>query len=660
MSETTQALERPSGGCPIRRSAVRVSIATALLLGFGTLVLVAVASVLILGFSTSTRNTAALLTDKVILAMDGMTVRVRAQLDPAQYQAEFLVASIRRGEIDTADTARLGQNLRSALAASPQITAVGFLSADSKWTVARRTGPTDAEVTTMPPPPNSDLLMQEMKAAPVARWVDPVWSEEQGTSFLTVRAPVRSPDGRFLGAVLVGVSFADLSGFLGELDSSQGVTAFILFDAQHVLAHPALIGRTFDLGGRTPPLPTLSDLGDPVAAGIWQRQPPGRGSGSDALGGKLRDLDFRQASVGDVDYVYLLRDLGGYGAQNWTLVMALPQREVDQEIRRVRWFGLGGVAILLVSVALSLILGKTISRQIRGLSNAASSLRDLDFHAVPYLPDSRLRELSDAAAAFNTMLTGLRWFESYVPKALVLRLIRRGDHAGSILSEERDVTVMFTDIKGFSTLAQNMTPAQTASLLNEHFTLLSACIEAEGGTVDKFIGDAVMAFWGAPDEQADHAGRALRAAAAIDHCIRQSHDEAVAQGRPAIRLRVGIHSGPVVVGNIGTSSRINYTIVGDTVNAAARLEALGADLADPAAACIVLASADTVDAAGDCGVPMTDVGEFSLRGRSGQVRVWQLADGVHGPRDPVGPPGETIGEPGIEATCPELPAPTPV
>ncbi|MDE1148669.1 MAG: adenylate/guanylate cyclase domain-containing protein [Azospirillaceae bacterium] len=657
MSETTQALEQSARGCPIRRSAVRLSIATALLLGFGTLVLVAVASVLILGFSTSTRNTAALLTDKVILAMDGMTVRVRAQLDPAQYQAEFLVASIARGEIDTTDTARLGQNLRSALAASPQITAVSFVSPEGKWTVARRTGRTEAEVSTMTPPPATKVLMEEMKAAPIARWVDPVWSTEGETSYLTVRAPVRAADGTFLGAVLVGVSFVDLSGFLGELDSSQGVTAFILYDADHVLAHPALIGRTFDLADRTPPLPTLADLGDPVAAGIWQRQPPGHVVARDGMGGKLRDLDFRQATVGDVDYVYLLRDLTGYGARSWTLVMALPQREVDQEIRRVRWFGLGGVAILLVSVVLSLILGKTISRQIRGLSRAATSLRDLDFHAVPYLPDSRLSELSDAAAAFNTMLTGLRWFESYVPKALVLRLIRRGDHAGSILSEERDVTVMFTDIKGFSTLAQNMTPAQTASLLNEHFTLLSACIEAEGGTVDKFIGDAVMAFWGAPDDQADHAARALRAAAAISRCIRHTHDEAMAQGRPAICLRVGIHSGPVVVGNIGTASRINYTIVGDTVNAAARLEALGADLAAEAAPCIVLASADTVDAAGDCGVAMTDVGEYSLRGRTGQVRVWQLADGDHGPSDPVGPVGITIGEagaPSVTEDCPKL------
>lgn len=634
-----KSLSSPMGSrCPVRRPVLRIPITAALLLGFGTLVLVAVASVLILGFSTSSRNTAALLSDKVLLAMDGMSVRVRAQLDPAQSQAEFLAASIARGEIDPTDKVALGQNLRSALASSPQITAVVFAPASGDWTVVRRSGPRDAQVQNIPTPPDTNDWPLDLPDDGSARWHDPVWSPDGHTSFLSAAAKAMTADGRVLGTVVVGVSFADLSAFLGELDSSQGVTAFILFDSQHVLAHPALVGRTFDLANRTPPLPTLEDIGDPVAAAIWQRQPPGRISRPGAMQGKLRNMDFRQAEVGGEDYVYLLRDLSDYGVQNWTLVMALPQAMVDQELRRLRWFAIGGVGILLVSLLISVVMGKAIARQVKGVSRAATALRDLDFSAVSYLPDSRLTEMSDAAAAFNAMLAGLKWFEAYVPKALVLRLIRRGSPAGAVPSEERDVTVMFTDIKGFSALAQKLTPTQTAALLNDHFTRVAACIEAEGGTVDKFIGDGVMAFWGAPDDQADHAARALRAAAAIAASIRARHasggDLIERDGAPPVRdvisLRIGIHSGPVIVGNIGARTRINYTIVGDTVNMAARLEALGADLGSVDAPCITLVSGDTVAAAGECGVPVVDAGFYSLRGRSGLVQVWRMADEAGG------------------------------
>src|SRR5690606_30415920 len=133
------------------------------------------------------------------------------------------------------------------------------------------------------------------------------------------------------------------------------------------------------------------------------------------------------------------------------------------------------------------------------------------------VPDSRFRELSDAASAFNSMIAALRWFEAYLPKSLVLRLMHRSDVA--VKSEERELTIMFTDIRAVSTLAEKMRPWEIAELLNRHFNLLAGCIEAEGGTVDKYIGDCIMAFWGAPEEMEDHAARALRAAAAIERGV---------------------------------------------------------------------------------------------------------------------------------------------
>jgi adenylate cyclase len=444
--------------------------------------------------------------------------------------------------------------------------------------------------------------------------------------------------------VVGGVSVQDLSRFLRDLRGSVGEHAFILYGDRFVLAHAELVDRVQDFSDARrhglPALPTLDSLSDPVARGIWsevdpQGRPAQEGRRPDRTAAppdlRLQDrnggpgLEVREAYVGPdrTPYFYLMRRLGDYGVQPWTLAIAFETDTIEAELRRLYRLIMAGFAILVVSVLLSLLLGRGISRQIKRLAGAAVALRELDFRRVPELPDSRFHEIAEAAAAFNTMVGGLRWFETYVPKALVLRLIRRDRGRGGVESEERAVTVMFTDIKGFSTLAESMSPAETAALLNAHFDRIAACIEAEGGTVDKFIGDAVKAFWGAPEQQDDHAARALRAARAIVAVVDEEARAAEAAGHPAISLRIGIHSGPVVVGNIGASSRINYTIVGDTVNAAARLEALG-DALPGAEPSVVLASADTVAAAGDCGVTLVRVGDFALRGRATPVSVWRL------------------------------------
>lgn len=174
------------------------------------------------------------------------------------------------------------------------------------------------------------------------------------------------------------------------------------------------------------------------------------------------------------------------------------------------------------------------------------------------------------------MLAGLKWFETYVPKNLVLRLMRSG--GTSVQSEEREVTVLFTDLVDFTQIGSRLAPAQLAALLNEHFTLLAEAIEAEEGTVDKYMGDSIMAFWGAPLDQPDHAARACRAARNIARRVSIENVRRRAAGEAPLGLRIGIHSGAAIVGNIGAPSRVNYTMIGDTVNIAQRLEGLGKEV----------------------------------------------------------------------------------
>jgi adenylate cyclase len=137
--------------------------------------------------------------------------------------------------------------------------------------------------------------------------------------------------------------------------------------------------------------------------------------------------------------------------------------------------------------------------------------------------------------------------------------------------ERRATTVLFSDIRGFTAMAESMGPDAIAQLLSEYFTEMVEVIFEHGGTLDKFIGDAIMALWGAPIAHADDPDRALRAAVAMQRAIARLNERWVSQGRPEIGVGIGINHGDVFAGNIGSHRRLEYTVIGDAVNVAARL-----------------------------------------------------------------------------------------
>ena len=281
-----------------------------------------------------------------------------------------------------------------------------------------------------------------------------------------------------------------------------------------------------------------------------------------------------------------------------------------------------GLLLLLASVVLAIVIGRLIARPIRRVAEGASQVGRLELATIGELPRSRIRELDDQASSFNAMLRGLQWFETYVPKRLVERLIERGA-AGHIDSTEREVTVLFTDIVGFTAVSEQMSPRETEEFLNRHFALLSGCVEAEDGTIDKFIGDALMAFWGAPDDQPDHATRACRAAKAIKTAIEEDNGRRRQAGLPPVRVHIGIHTDDVVVGNIGAPGRMNYTIVGDGVNTGQRLESLGKEL-DDGGDVVVLVSAATAAAVDHRQIQLHQVGHFQVKGKDVALEVFRL------------------------------------
>lgn len=420
----------------------------------------------------------------------------------------------------------------------------------------------------------------------------------------------------FLGAVILPVTMGEIADFLQGMTETNELHGFIVYDHKWVLGHPNLHNVNFRPGSGGNPLPRIEELEDPAFA-LY-------GGGGDRATALLRNAPRVTDARIDNDRIVITRDTNRYGERPWTIGVTLLREDVGNEVERLIGMAVVGLIILVIAVFVGFMFARRLNRQIGGLVRSASALTRLEVANAPEVPDSRITELSDAAQAFNRMIGALRLFETYVPKQLVLGLMQRGEAVET--SEERILTIMFTDIRGFSTRAEQMGASEVADLLNTHFEMLGSAIEAEGGTVDKYIGDAIMAFWGAPEPVPDHAARALRAAAEIQRRVRADNDARRANGEAPLRIRVGVHTGRVIVGNIGSQNRVNYTVVGDAVNTASRIDSLAREIAADED-CIVLASGDTCDHAGQANpglYDLQDLGERDIRGRAGTVSIFQL------------------------------------
>ena len=601
---------------PNEAARFHIQISRGLLVGFGGLVLLAVVSVLALGLWAARQNTIDLLRDKSEATIELILARIEQYLRPAESQLTHIGRQIETGDIDLSSDDGLGKHLAGALAATPQVRSVVFIHEDARMVLAlRRDDGVDLQVLDVSQMPVIVAEFEAERARTGLHWADVVRPETADVTLLNIRYPVHR-DGRYLGLLVATVRVDTLSALLEGTARTLGGSAFVVYDRQFVLAHPKLVDGVPGLSADHP-LPTLDEVGDPLLAAVI------RDDVASAVAARLEArTGIRIVDVGDDAIALLSRTIQRYGEKPWLVGVHFPAADLTDELARLRWAAIAGAVVLLVSLVVAYMFARYLSAPLGRLAFAAQQVRDLTLERVPQLPGSFFKEINTADQAFNAMVVGLRWFETYVPRNLVHRLVRQGDEAISE-SVTRTVTIMFTDIAGFTSQSEAMTASETADFLNGHFALLSRCIEAEGGTIDKFIGDAVMAFWGAPESVPDHGLRACRAALAIRQAITEDNQKRRTAGAPPVHVRVGLHTGEVIVGNIGAPGRINYTIVGDTVNTANRLEQLGKDIgADDADVTIVL-SESTARAAGD-DVSPTSAGTHKVRGREGQIEVFSL------------------------------------
>jgi adenylate cyclase len=279
------------------------------------------------------------------------------------------------------------------------------------------------------------------------------------------------------------------------------------------------------------------------------------------------------------EYGTLMRPV--YGAPGEPLqIVAVIQKSYDENVENLEAFQRVLVQFYLIVIAISLVLvvflAQSITKPILDIVARVKRIEAGDYGQEVKAKGSD--EITELASSINTMASGLA--EKEKVRDLLGKVVSR-EIAEELLSkkielggEEKIVTVLFADIKGFTSLCENTRPEEVLTLLNNYLSSITEVIEENHGVVDKYTGDSVMALFGAPISRSNDAHNAVATALAVQHAMRRQNEKNVKMGLAEIEAGVGVHTGLVVAGNLGSQNRLNYTVVGDSVNLSARLEGL--------------------------------------------------------------------------------------
>jgi adenylate cyclase len=402
------------------------------------------------------------------------------------------------------------------------------------------------------------------------------------------------------GVLAVIIEYTRLAQFLSQLSVGKSGAAFILGSDGTTIAAPDPDANEVNMQRSDQALL-------PIAQGAFKQ------AGSSYHSDKKIAGRVRWVAAGDA-YAVTLTPLAFPG---WTLATVIPEAEflgpIEKTIRQL----LIGLAILILAAG---IISAWLARRV--IATPLIMVVDELKHVARFDLDrvrrhaSHLIELENLSNAIADMAGGLAAFRKYIPADLVKTLVSEGIEprpGGSI----RTMTVLFADIAGFTGLSERLGD-QIIPLLSSYLDTMSREVSSHGGTIDKFIGDAVMAFWGAPAANADHAIDACRAALACQHALRASGitDDS---GRP-LRVRIGVNSGDMLVGNIGSEFRLNYTVIGDAVNVASRLEGVNKEYGTE-----IIIGQETRCLAGD-NIQVRELDRLMVYGRTGGIAIYELLD----------------------------------
>ena len=477
--------------------------------------------------------------------------------------------------------------------------------------------PFDIDVRTLP-------SFTAVKRKKQAAWTDTyLFFGEAGTlSYpgVSYATPINNADGSLRGVLGIGFNTYALCDFLKELDVGALGYAFLLElranGERKLIAHPNrdLILRDDTKQGQSlhVELRDLQEVQDTRVPALVEHVP------ASADPAKLQTLVGVHFKVDGVKYLAGYRGLESKkDSPRWLIGMVIPEDEVLGGVKRhTMWSLIVAVAVLAAALILSVLTSAQVARPLEELARDAEAIGRLEIDPRP-TGHSFILEVDRLACANEDMKTSLRSFRKYVPADLVAKLIRSGQEA-ELGGERSRLTIYFSDIADFTSISESMAPEKLVEHLSEYLQVLSEQILATGGTVDKYIGDAIMAFWGAPQPMPAHALTACTAAIRNQQALARLRDRWNAEGKPLFFSRIGINTGDVVVGNIGSAARLNYTVIGDAVNLASRLEGLNKFYGTAVMIC------ETTYEEAKAGIVARPLDWVSVKGKKSGVLVYEL------------------------------------
>lgn len=498
--------------------------------------------------------------------------------------------------------------------------------------------------------PRSRYWLREAQDKQRLIWTK-MYRDKDGELLLTFVDPVLAADKSLVGAAAIDIRVAPLLDRLFDLGGVPVADAILLDYKGNVRASATLArgasAAVEDLMNDGKPFLEMKSLASrlaPVYRAIRSR--PNRLAGIVTDDGRRLEDAVDLAGVDELyTYARVLAVMSDEIKNDWYYIVRSPvapilkpagdirsafdrlQTDLSDEIDgRLRRRGaqalLVVVALLLAASAFALKGAKATARPLVEIAEIADRISQGDLEQR--LAVTSKDEVGQAQTAINRMADELKrglfvqnTFKRYVAPSVVEQLMKDPDRV-RLGGERRHMTVFFSDVSGFTTLAEHMDAEALVELINEYLSAITLCIFAQEGTIDKYEGDAIVAFWGAPLEQPDHAVRACQAALDSYIALEALHHKWLKLGLPLLDMRIGLNTGHMVVGNMGSMVKMDYTVLGDAVNLGSRLEGAGR-----AYGTHILLGEDAYETAKDS-IEARELDTLAVKGRKHPVRVYEL------------------------------------
>lgn len=600
------------------------------------LLMVGVGAVGVLAYTSSEEIADHLWTGFADQIAEATTHRTLRYFEPAPPYVELTTAQAKDGRLhvgpflaedgSVVEPTQLLDHFRAAIEANPEFTWASFGGEDGTyvavhrdpegairgvWRTARGDGTTMRELS--PQGEGWHLLetsegdydprvrpwYQAAKEADRGVWVEPfVFATVRQPGFMYAQA-YRVGEGVH-GVFAVEYEMSDLSAFLSTIQVGENGRVYVVTRDGEVVGHP---------GGET----TVERDGELLIAHANDHT-------DDMLRRAWAEIHDQEGHFEFEDLLAMSESFPDDTGIDWKVVVVAPKADFFGNVEALRTKTLAIAAgVGLFAVFFGVFFSHRVSSALRLIANELEAIGrfELEPGELEQQGTSFVREVNEMAATTLLMKRSLRSFGKYVPKEVVRELLLSGEEA-ELGGRNAELTVLFSDIAGFTSVTETMSPDALIEVLGEYLEGMSAAVRGEQGTVDKFIGDAVMAFWGAPREVDNQAEAACRGALAMQAKLAEMQAGWTQRGLPELHTRIGVNTGDVLVGNIGALERLNYTVMGDAVNLAARLEALNKEYGTA-----ILIGDETAKRIGDAFV-LRPIDFVAVKGKNEAVLVHEL------------------------------------